>query len=92
MHVIKIGDRYLNVARVTEYLIEDNAVIVHFGPGHETRFTRHDAAVLRRWLEFIAVDIDDERPTAPIRGGDVPGTRPERRINPRFNPRFDPPQ
>ena len=87
MHVIKIGDRYLNVARVTEYLIEDNAVIVHFGPGQETRFTRQDAAVLRRWLERIALDIaDDEPPDAPISGREVLGARPERRLNPRLDP------
>ncbi len=84
MRVIKIGDRYLNLERVTEYHIEDNAVIVHFGPGQETRFTRQDAAVLRRWLERIALDIaDDEPPTAPIPGRDVLGGRPERRFDPR---------
>ncbi len=84
MHVIKIGDRYLNVARVTEYLIEDNAVIVHFGPDQKTRFTRQDAAVLRRWLERSALDIaDDERPTEPLSGREVLGGRPERRFDPR---------
>ncbi len=84
MQVIKIGDRYLNVDRVTEYLIEDNAVIVHFGPGQETRFTRQDAVVLRQWLERIALDIaDDEPASAPIAGRDVLGARPERRLDPR---------
>jgi hypothetical protein len=84
MRVIKIGDRYLNLERVTEYQIEDNAVIVRFGPGQETRFTRQDAGVLRRWLERIALDIaDDEPATAPISGREVLGGRPERRLDPR---------
>ncbi len=63
MHVIKIGDRYLNVDRVTEYIVDDTVVIVQFGPDHATRFARHDAVLLRRWLERMAVDLaEDEQP------------------------------
>ena len=84
MHVIKIGERYLNVDQVTEYTVEDNTVVVHFGPHHETRFTRHDAVLLRQWLERIAMDIaEDERPTPSPPSRDLPGIRPERRYESR---------
>ncbi len=80
MHVLKIGDRYLNVDQVTEFVVDAGSVIVHFGPDHETRFTRHDAVLLRGWLERTAMDLaEDERPTPALPGRGAPGTRPEHR-------------
>ena len=76
MRVVKIGDRYLNVDQVTEYIVDDTVVIVHFGPDHETRFARHDAVVLRRWLERMAVDLaDDEQPRSSPPRRTMPGNR-----------------
>ena len=76
MTLLKIGDRFLNVNRVTEYTIEGNDVIVHFGPDHTTRFARHDAALLRRWLERTAVDLAHEAADpSPDRGDGSPEPR-----------------
>ncbi len=82
MHVLKIGDRFLNVDRVTEFTVDGNTLIAHFGPNHETRFTRQDAVLLRRWLERMAVDIaeaEDEAPAPPLSSHDLPMGRPDRR-------------
>ena len=82
MHVLKIGDRFLNVDQVTEFTIDGNTLIAHFGPNHETRFTRQDAVLLRRWLERMAVDLaesDDATPTTVLPGRDVPMGRPDHR-------------
>ena len=57
MKLLKLGDRVINLDQVTEYTLEGNDVIVHFGPSHETRFTRHDAALLRRWIDATALDV-----------------------------------
>ncbi len=62
MKLLKLGDRFLNVELVTEYIVDDNSVIVHFGPGHQTRFTRNDAVLLRQWLDRMAVDVAQEEP------------------------------
>jgi len=67
---------------VTEFTVDGNTLIAHFGPNHETRFTRQDAVLLRRWLERMAVDIaesENEAPTTPLSGGDLPMSRPDRR-------------
>ena len=82
MHVLKIGDRFLNVDQVTEFTTDGNTLIVHFGPNHETRFTRHDAVLLRRWLERMSIDIaasEDDVPTSPLSSRDAPMGRPDRR-------------
>ena len=76
MSLLKLGDRFLNTALVTEYTVEDNGVIVHFGPHHEARFTRHDATLLRRWLEQTAVDIARAEPESDTT---APATAPEPR-------------
>ena len=76
MTVLKIGERFLNVDRGTEYTVEGTVVIVHFGPDQITRFARHDAAQLRRWLERTAVDLaHDEVDPSPDRGGGSPEPR-----------------
>ncbi len=62
MQLLKRGDRFLNVALVTEYTVEDTSVIVHVGPGHATRFTRHDATLLRHWLDRMATGISQDAP------------------------------
>ncbi len=84
MHVLKIGDRFLNVDQVTEFTTDGNTLIVHFGPNHETRFTRQDAVLLRRWLERMSVDIaesEDEAPTTPLAKNDRPMAWPDRQRN-----------
>ena len=94
MHVLKIGDRFLNVDQVTEFTVDGNTLIAHFGPHHETRFGRQDAVLLRRWLERMSVDIaapEDETPTTPLSETDRPMAWPDRRCD-RFRQRtFDDP-
>ncbi len=92
MHVLKIGDRFLNVDQVTEFTVDGNTLLVHFGPNHETRFTRQDAMVLRRWLERMAVDLaESEAPTTRLPSHDTPVGRPDhRRDLPRHRPIDDP--
>ncbi len=82
MHVLKIGDRFLNVDQVTEFTTDGNTLIAHFGPNHETRFARQDAVFLRRWLERMSVDLaaaEDEAPTTPVSRHDGPTATPDRR-------------
>lgn len=66
MKLLKLGDRFLNVELVTEYTVEDNSVVVHFGPDHQTRFTRSDAVLLRQWLDRMAVDVTQDEPPDQI--------------------------
>ncbi len=79
MKLLRIGDRLLNVDLVTDYTLEDNGIMAHFGHDHMIRFTRHDATVLRRWLDLVAVDIAQDEPDEPANhGGPFPRQLPWR--------------
>lgn len=82
MTLLKIGDRYLNTDRVEEYTVEDSQVIVRFGPNDEIRFARHDALLLRSWLELAAVDLTGDLPHRQDRWAD-PRVVPARGREPR---------
>lgn len=67
MNLLKIGDRFINLDRVTDFMATDEDVLVHFEPhaidvsqnmhAVRWRFTGGEAAMLRRWLERHADNV-----------------------------------
>ena len=88
MKLLRIGDRYINIDRVTDFMTTDEDVLVHFEPhaidvsqnNHAVRwrFTGAEAAALLRWLEAHAENVAEAEagPTGEILGEPQPYSSP----------------